>query len=511
MERPGDLPLPPPDVPPPPPDVPPPPPDVPPPPPDVPPPPPDVPLPDITPDKPQPDIELDVAPPPDQSPDGSGTTAPAVTWVKRVWSNGSDYPLAMAQDGQGNLYLVGYHTGSALKVDSSTLASTAPSTSSGFVVSLANDGNVRWVRGIGNSKMGIIHDVALDSKSDVYITGYFKGTIKPNVSTLSTQGSDDIFVAKLKGLTGGHLWSKTFGSSSSDQGLSIAVDSMDNVYAAGTFQSSFTLNGKKLSSNGLRDVLLVSYNSSGGFRWAESAGGGNDDQVNDLAVGGNGQLYFGGQFLKKMDIGTKTLVSNGLSDMYLASFSSAGKYRWAARYGGGNVDSITSLTVVGANSVYAVGTFFVTTTVGGKTYTGKGNTDLLLMSCDDSGNLVWASHYGSKGLETAGQLARDTAGNLLLAASHGNDIFLGGTTLTGTGADGALFASFTSGGAHRWSKNHRSQTTSGLVTGKAVLADSKGHTYFMGQYKAPVNFKVPGGNILLMSASTDIYVLGTKP
>ncbi len=476
--------------------------------PDAPQPPPDIaPPPDITPDLPAPDIKLDLPPTAD-----SGITAPGVTWVKRIYSTKSDFPLAMAQGSKGDLYLVGYFTGPTLMVDKKSMPSTAPNASSGFVVKIASNGSPQWIRGLNNDKMAIVNDVAVDSQDNVYITGHFKGSLTIGTTKLTAQ-SDDIVVAKLDS-SGGYLWAKAFGGVSSDMGLNIALDSASNVYVACTFQKTLALSKQTHTSKGGRDLLLVSYTSKGNYRWAERAGGSNHDDPGALAVGGNGQLYLGGNYLNSTNLGGAPLVSQGTMDMYVASFkASDGGHRWSTSFGGLGADTITGLTVVGASSVYALGHFYNTVTVGSRKHTAKGSGNLLLAALDDSGKHIWSDSYGGNSVEIPGKLQHDSSGNLLLAAAFSNNIDMGGIKINAKGTSDALFSSLTSGGNHRWSSAYGGNSKS-YVTGKAALADSKGNHYYLGQYSTLASFPLKSSGTYHLTATgsyTDIFVVGTSP
>lgn len=54
-----------------------------------------------------------------------------------------------------------------------------------------------------------------------------------------------------------HLWSKRFGSTGSDQGFGVAVDSSGNVLATGFFEGTVNFGGGNLTSAGSGDIFLL--------------------------------------------------------------------------------------------------------------------------------------------------------------------------------------------------------------------------------------------------------------
>ena len=63
----------------------------------------------------------------------------------------------------------------------------------------------------------------------VYITGHFSNTTAFGSTTLTSNGSNDIFVAKLS-LDGDTQWAKSYGGPHNDSSYSIAIDANENIY-----------------------------------------------------------------------------------------------------------------------------------------------------------------------------------------------------------------------------------------------------------------------------------------
>ena len=72
-------------------------------------------------------------------------------------------------------------------------------------------------------------DVAVDGSGNVYTTGVFVGTVDFGAGNVTSNGGYDVFVTK-RNAAGAHQWTNTFGSTSVDDGWSVAVDGSGNVY-----------------------------------------------------------------------------------------------------------------------------------------------------------------------------------------------------------------------------------------------------------------------------------------
>ncbi len=110
-------------------------------------------------------------------------TSGIVQWVARVASSGTDIGFAITTDSGGNVYLTGSGGNSqivtARNSDGSIFGSAATPvlglTSSTFVVKYNSSGFVQWISSMdgGNSDGG--RGIALDTSSNIYVTGSFGG------------------------------------------------------------------------------------------------------------------------------------------------------------------------------------------------------------------------------------------------------------------------------------------------------------------------------------------------
>src|SRR5947208_2252891 len=68
-------------------------------------------------------------------------------------------------------------------------------------------------------------------------------------------------------------WVKQAGSTNTDSSFGVAVDGAGNVLVCGYFESTATIGNTNLTSNGYDDVFLAKYDRRGNFLWARSGGG----------------------------------------------------------------------------------------------------------------------------------------------------------------------------------------------------------------------------------------------
>lgn len=160
----------------------------------------------------------------------------------------------LAFDEEDNIYFSG-HTNGTVTFGDITLSSTMSSNI--YLVKTDDEGTVLWATKLGASNgyngVGLI---TIDIAGAIYLTGNFSQPANFGSTVLSPVGGDDVFVAKTNN-SGTLEWAKGFGSTGNDSGSSIAVDVQGDVYVAGYFRGTVNFGGTTLTSAGGADAFLM--------------------------------------------------------------------------------------------------------------------------------------------------------------------------------------------------------------------------------------------------------------
>ena len=123
-----------------------------------------------------------------------------------------------------------------------------------------------------SADIDIGNGVAVDGSGNVLVTGIFSGTVNFGGGNLVSAGDFDIFVAKYNA-SGVHQWSRRFGSAErSTSGTDVAVDGSGNVFVTGYFSGTVDFGGGNLVSAGRSDIFLAKYNANGVHQWSKRFG-----------------------------------------------------------------------------------------------------------------------------------------------------------------------------------------------------------------------------------------------
>ncbi len=114
-----------------------------------------------------------------------------------------------------------------------------------FISKLDTDGNFVWAcasEGSASSAVAESNSIAIDSKGNVFATGFFKGTVDFKAGTetsrmTSVKDKNDAFIIKVNA-AGNLSWAKQLGGDGVCNANSITVDHSGNVYSTGFFSDT---------------------------------------------------------------------------------------------------------------------------------------------------------------------------------------------------------------------------------------------------------------------------------
>ena len=133
-------------------------------------------------------------------------------WALRIGDSQADIGQAVALNQAGNVAVAGSFTNPQTRTSDILVAKYSPS------------GVSLWLRRFESQGSGTAYGVAMDDAGDVMVTGWFRDTVDFGGGPLAGLGNLDVFVAKLSGLDGSHLWSRRFGSPNPDVGSTFVRD-----------------------------------------------------------------------------------------------------------------------------------------------------------------------------------------------------------------------------------------------------------------------------------------------
>jgi hypothetical protein len=296
-----------------------------------------------------------------------------ITWIRQFGSANGDNAYAVAAD--GNVYVAGLTAG-ALP------GQTVAGTNDAFVRKYDADGNELWTRQFGTSSPDDTSGIAVDA-SGVYVVGYTSGAL-PGQSSL---GGGDAFIRKYDP-DGNELWTRQFGTASTDDVSGVVADS-SGVYVAG--HTSGILPGQ--TRVGYWDAFLRKYDASGNEVWTRQFGTIQLEEVHAVSADASG-IYVAGYTMGVF----AGYTSGGGRDAFLVKYDVNGNALWARQTGG----------------IWSDEAFGVAATAGGiyLVVNSRGNLypEIAVQKYDANGVRLWTKQFGTNLSADASGIAADDSG-----------------------------------------------------------------------------------------------------
>lgn len=230
------------------------------------------------------------------------------------------------------------------------------------LIVLGNDGRFRRAISLGGAGEDKARSVRLSPDGRfAYVMTQFNGTFSQGNGGYQSHGSEDILIWKIDLDSGKTVWRKHLGGAGTEFGAALAVDGNGRLYAAGSFSQQLHLDDQSealLSSNGVTDGFVISWNADGTLCWSRQLGGEYADLVLGMDVTEDGRVYAGGYLLGDVHFfdGGQGRVSTERNAGFVVSLNQSGQPDKLWTLQGDKPADVVSV-VVGQSAVYVTGTF----------------------------------------------------------------------------------------------------------------------------------------------------------
>ncbi|MGH7294875.1 MAG: hypothetical protein ACRELB_08080, partial [Polyangiaceae bacterium] len=386
-------------------------------------------------------------------------------WAERFGGSGNTNATGVALDPTtGDILLAGDLTGST-DFGGGVLTNAdagAAGPAAAYVAKLDSSGSYKWAQAFSATGGAEGLGVAVDDSGNVLLGGQFGGTTSLGGGTVSSTGTEDIFLAKFNSMSG-YIWGAHFGYAGNNVHFrGAAFGSSGAIYVVGEPEGTPLDLGCGAVPTGMT-MFVAEFDTGGACVWSNAyasynaAMQTNYTQSETLAIGPAGPLLVGGGFYGSVDFGAGALTAPGIGmDVFVQKLSLNGTVAWAKAFGsGGSVAQVTGIAADACGNILVDGTFSQTLDFGCGTLNESGLTgsgDIFLAKLDPSGNCLWSKSYGDPNAQHGGPLALDGLGGPVITGEFSGTVDFGGGTLNGAagGSASTYIAKFTSIGTYEW-------------------------------------------------------------
>ncbi len=355
----------------------------------------------------------------------SGGSRPSVLWAKGIGNIdvAEDEIDGISVDNNGNTVIAGVFR------DKIALGNKTYSSVGGddiFLASYNRNGQLNWSKTMGSAGLDNTFDVTTDASGNVYMSGWFSGTVDFGGDRLKSRGSTDMFIAKYSP-DGALLWARNFGGTKGDGGNEIAVTAGGQIAVSMITEGDVAIGGKTYQyGGGSRDALVIRMTPRGDVLWVAQAKGSGTERIRAMAISPEGDVYVGFQFHKQLRLygaDGQSMTNEGMAhwDGALARLDPNGKLQWLKPVMSGDNDNVRGIGVGSNNEIYASGKIQNSAQVVDRTiklpeqYAGDNKGIDYVLKVNKAGEFQWIVGMRS-GIEAVGGELQAYSGGVITSA-----------------------------------------------------------------------------------------------
>jgi gliding motility-associated-like protein len=231
------------------------------------------------------------------------------------------------------------------------------------------------------------------------------------------------------------------------------------------------------------------------LEWATYHGGTGEDVFRDMAIDKTGHLYVIGSTQSAAGIATPGSFQNslaGMSDVYVAKYTTDGALVWSTYFGGQFDDFGQSIALDTQGNIFITGITSSQTGIASpgafQTTNNGGFADAFVAKFDTDGNRVWSTYFGGNMDERSNSITIDDDGNVTIIGwtnSNSSIASPGAFQTTFQGQEDIYLAQFDNNGLRRWATYYGDI---GYDIGLQVDADASNNLVISGWTSSTANF-----------------------
>jgi hypothetical protein len=366
-----------------------------------------------------------------------------------LWSNvyggtSSDRANAVAVDPtSGDVIVAGYSLSSSIDLGKGALSGFGMAD---IIIAKYNAaGQPQWSKRFGGTSTDMARGVTVDASGNVLVVGSFLYTVDfsgtgATGARVTAYGSTDAFLAKYQS-NGTFISVTDFNGFGQDSANAVAVDpASGDVLIAGFFAGNYNIGGGQvLTANGMADIVVARFSSSGQYRFSRDIGGQDSDEADALTIDADGDVVVTGIFRGLVDFGDATWNANSSGAGFVVKLdASLGTTRWSHMIGGATgMSDARGVVTDGSRNVVVTGVYRGTTAypanIGGVSVVSAGDSDIYVVKYSTAGAGLWTKRYGGTLTDGGTNVVVDASNNVLVTGYFADIVNFGGGSVTSAG------------------------------------------------------------------------------
>lgn len=316
--------------------------------------------------------------------------------------------------------------------ESFTIAGNTLATNGGndiFILAFDPEGSLQQYTTLGSTYDEYLEAINSDSEGNIMLGISFYGTTIIGGETYTSAGAQDIVLVsvdqELK-----PRWSQLIGGTKTDFATCIEVTDNNDIYLGGYFNGTLQCNETVIEATHTSDIFIARFNNTGIFSQFTQISGTATEKLYDLKVDEQNNLLLTGTFTDTLNIGSQTYTSPHQYQLFLAQISSNNTLQWCNLFHGNNLNTRAHLATDGSHSVItgdAGDTLWLNNTP--LNINTQFNQDIFLAQFNHQGQLQWSQNYGSSNTDEARGINCSKTGYITLTGHFRDNFTMGAIEL----------------------------------------------------------------------------------
>ncbi len=407
----------------------------------------------------------------------------------------TDVGESITTDTEGNIIVAGKFNGT-FTIGGTSL--TSAGSSDAFLAKYDSDYNLLWVKQVGNSNAERTNKAITDASDNIYLAGYFSGTLDIDGTNLTATGSNDVYLVKYD-KDGTKQWAIQTGCDDNISFKDIEIDDSDNIYLTGDFEGNVTFGSSNLSST-TDNSYLAQCNSSGTWQWGVQTSSPVYTYPYVIAIKGT-DVYWGGEMEGATTFGSTTLTtSSGVQHAFLAKYNTSGAFQWAKEITSTGYAGTYGIAVDSNDDVIVTGYTDGTSIIGTSTF-NISNAAMFLAKYSSAGTFEWAKILEATNNIYGERVAIDANDNPIILGVYRGSTTFDGTAYTPVGFNDIFVAKYDTDGNPTWIKTGGGTSND---SGTDIVISSDGVIHITGSFIGTATF---GDQTYTATGSSDVLLL----
>lgn len=312
-----------------------------------------------------------------------------------------DTPFVIKADGKGGAYVAGYFIAETQIGGTTFLAKGA---ADGYLVRIDADGSVLWAKAFGGPAVDFPRALALDSDGNLLLASWAGDGIDIEGQSFTGLGDDDVMVAKFTP-TGDLLAAHLIGGAGPDRVYVAAPSNGPDVLFAGHISDNVDFGSLSIDARGDSELFLASLASDGTYSWVLNSTNSGFVRPGGIGTDQHGNIFVAGYFADSLSINGTTITNLGSYDIFLAKLSPAGTLLSLQKYGGPGDERCTGFAITPQGDSVIAGYLTTTAEFGDQVLTTVDKDDAFLLALDAAGDVRHVEQIGGTGIDRPGQIA----------------------------------------------------------------------------------------------------------